>query len=93
MFSIQLERLDQLEGQFGEVVTTLHELERQVASVPLVPNDAASVDAAIERIDQEVDRRLLPYEANEIVAGIAAEFKAKAAENIRLRAQRARAAG
>lgn len=83
---MRLEGLDQLTEQFGDVVAALKELEKQVASIPVKRNDEASVRAAIQSIDDEVDRLLLPYQANSAVAEIADEFKGKAAENIRRRA-------
>lgn len=85
-FSLRLQGLDQLPEQLSGVVTALKELEGRVASVHVDRNDEASVRAAIKSIDDEVDRLLLPYQANSAVAEIADEFKAKAAANIRRRA-------
>jgi hypothetical protein len=88
-FSMRLEGLDQITEQFGGVVAALHELENRVASIRIEPNDEASIRAAILSIDEEVDRLLLPYKANEIVAAVANQFKDSAAENIRRRAAQA----
>lgn len=85
-FSMRLEGLDQITEQFGGVIAALHELESRVASIRIEPNDEASIRAAILSIDEEVDRLLLPYRANEIVAAVANQFKDGAAENIRRRA-------
>jgi hypothetical protein len=85
-FSMRLEGLDQLADQNGAVMAALRQLESLVASVHIEPNDDASLRAAISSIDDEVDRLLLPYQANSIVAAIADQFKERAEENIRLRA-------
>ncbi len=89
-FSMRLEGLDQLADQYGVVIAALRELENRVASVRVEPNDEASLRAAIASIEDEVDRLLLPYQANSIVAAIAGQFKERAEENIRLRASQLR---
>jgi len=89
-FSLRMEALDQLGERQGEVVAALRELERQIGSVSFDSSEQESVEAAIRTIANEVDRRLLPFQANSIVREIAEQLKAKAAENIRLRAEHAR---
>jgi hypothetical protein len=86
-----MEAIDQL-GDHDDVVKVLRELERRVASVTFDANDEQSIEAAIATVDDEVDERLLPFGAYSGVREIADELKAKAAQNIRLRAQQARSA-
>jgi ATP-dependent Clp protease ATP-binding subunit ClpA len=60
-------------------------LHAQLASIRFDANDDESIRAAIRTVEDEIDRRLLPFKAIDVVAEIASQFKAKAAENIRLR--------
>jgi hypothetical protein len=85
-----MEGLDQLGEHQAEVVKALGELEDRIASVRFNPGDEQSIEAAISSLNEEVDRRLLPFQANSAVAEIADRLKAKAAANIRLRAEQAR---
>jgi hypothetical protein len=89
-FSLRLESLDRLTGDLGEVAQAFRELEGLVANVPFNANDDASVEAAIKEVNEEVDRRTLPFLANDVVQQVAGQFKENAAEAIRLRARQAR---
>lgn len=86
-FGLQIDALDQLHEHLDEVVIVLRELETEVGTIQFDPHDDKSVGAAIERVENDVDRRLLPFLPNDLVARVGAEFKSKAAENIRLRAK------
>ncbi|HEY2476247.1 MAG TPA: hypothetical protein VGI19_15780 [Candidatus Cybelea sp.] len=89
-FSIRLEALDRLTEHTGEISNALRELQAQLASIRFDANDDEGICAAIRTEEDEVDRRLLPFKTNDVVAEIASQFKAKAAENIRLRAEHTR---
>jgi hypothetical protein len=81
-----MEGLDRLGEQRGEIVDALHQLQEHVAAVRFDPNDEASIEAAIRQVNDEVDRRLLPFEGNDIVGEMADQLKASAAETIRRQA-------
>ena len=88
-FSMSTELLDQLPDHLDEVVKALRELEDRVATVRFDAKNEESVTAAIQSVENDVDRRLLPFRANDLVQTIGGQFKERAAENIRLRAKQA----
>lgn len=88
-FPMRLENLDRL-SENPEIINVLHELEQRIASVTFDPNDEQSVEAAIRAVDDEIDQRLLPFQADNAVQEVAGALRAAAAEHIRGRAERER---
>jgi hypothetical protein len=88
--SVKLTGFDELHRTLKEVEAALHELNGHVASLHFDAADEDSINAAIQTIDNEIDRRLAPFRTNRMVTAIAAEFKSKVAGNVRQRAMEAR---
>lgn len=82
-----MESLDRLTGDLGEVASIFRSLEHYIGNVRIGGKDEASIEVAIQRVDEEIDKRTLPYQANDVVQQIAAQFKEKAADAIRQRAK------
>ncbi len=89
-FSLRMEGLDKLGEHQDEIVEALRKLDDRIDSVRFDPNDEGGVDSAIRAVSDEVDRRLLPFQANSIVQELIGQIKAKAAQNIRFRAEQLR---
>jgi uncharacterized coiled-coil DUF342 family protein len=84
-----MEGLNELRQTLEAISNAVQELEGQLTSVQFNPHDEASIEAAISKINAEVDARLAPYRSNAIVSNVAAEVKVKFAEGIRKRAREA----
>jgi hypothetical protein len=89
-FSIKLQGFEELLTRLDNIKGALNELNGHVASVQFDANNEESINAAIGSVDKEIDQRLSPFSSDPTVQAIAAEFKAKAAANIRQRAKTAR---
>lgn len=79
---IDASALDQLGRQLAEIKQALESLEGDFGSVNIDPTDAASIQAAIQRVESTIDDRLGPYANNPIIAPLAAQLKAQYRESI-----------
>lgn len=67
--------LDALERQFKEVEKAMKELDGDIADLRFDPEDPASIEQAIQNLNDAVDAKVAPYTHNDMVMSIADELK------------------
>lgn len=72
---IKITGLDKLTQQFKEAQKAIALLEGELGIVTFTPNDPASIEAAIQEVEDMVDSRLSPYSSNTIIGPIAKAMK------------------
>lgn len=82
--------LDQLSRQLTDVKKAFENLDGELGTVSIDPDDPASIEAAIQIIEAIIDERLGPYASNPIIAPLAQSMKEKYRESIVDRATAAR---
>ena len=69
--------LDQLTRQLDEAQRAMASLDGELGSVNFDPNDPASIEAAIQKMEAMIDERLGSYVSNPIVGPMAEQMKEK----------------
>jgi len=82
--------LDKLQKELKEVEQALIELDGELGIVNFDPHDPASIEAAIQSVNQMVDRRIENYANNPIVNKLAVDMKDNYRESILQKAAEAR---
>ncbi|CAD6560581.1 hypothetical protein LMG28727_07188 [Paraburkholderia kirstenboschensis] len=77
-----VEGLDGLVRQLKDASQAFESLEGEIAQVPVVPGDQASVQAAIEQIEAAIDQKAAPYRGNPFVDPVVKALKEKCREHI-----------
>lgn len=80
------EKLEQLRDELGQAKKAVREIEGQIGTLSLSPDDPQSIEAAIRHADALVDERLGAAPRNPIVAAMARAMKEKARHAIQGRA-------
>jgi len=71
-----MEGLEKLTKEFDEAARVFQSLDGEVATVPVVPGDDASIQAAIRQIEQTIDSKAARYRDNPLVSALVAQLKA-----------------
>lgn len=82
--------LDSLQKQLGELEKAMTELDGELGSVSFDPEDPASIDQAIRKMETVIDNRIGSYAGNDMVAGIVDATKEQFRVSILERAAKAR---
>jgi len=77
-----MEGLEKLTKEFDEASRVLQSLDGEFATVPVVPGDDASVQAAIKQIEQTIDSKAARYRNNPLVAALVTQLKATYCDQI-----------
>ncbi|WP_197340902.1 hypothetical protein [Ralstonia solanacearum] len=70
-----MEGLEKLTKEFDEASRVLKSLDGEIATVPVVPGDDASIQAAIRRIEQAIDSKAARYRNNPLVSALVTQLK------------------
>ncbi|REE18354.1 hypothetical protein B0G71_1362 [Paraburkholderia sp. BL27I4N3] len=76
------EGLDGLVRQLKDAARAFESLNGDIAQVPVVPGDQASVQAAIGQMEAAIDRKAAPYRGNPFVDPVVKVLKEKYREHI-----------
>lgn len=82
--------LIKLNKQLSEATEALVSLDNELGAVNMDSGDPSSIEAAIQSIEESIDKRLGPYEENSIIAPFSEGLKRKCRESIIERAEAAR---
>ena len=85
--------LDQLTKQLEQAQQAIDELDGELGTVSLDPNDPASIDAAILQANAALDAKVVTWVKNPLVAQLAEAMKEQFRETIIQRAAAARLEG
>jgi predicted sugar kinase len=86
----EISGLDKLSRELDEAQKALSALDGDLGTVSFDPNDPASIEAAVQRVELMVDERLASYSSNSIVGPMIIGLKEKYREGIIERAAAAR---
>jgi hypothetical protein len=87
---LRVSGLDDLARELDEAQKALGSLDGELGSVTFDPDDPASIEAAIKRVELMLDERLSAYSSNAIVGPLIAGLKEKYRDGIIERAATAR---
>jgi hypothetical protein len=82
--------LDKAMKDLDELSKALAALDGDLGSVNFNPQEPASIEAAIQAVEEMVDERTRPYQGNSTVASLAEEMKQRYREAIIEKAAEAR---
>ncbi|AEG48443.1 hypothetical protein Sphch_0748 [Sphingobium chlorophenolicum L-1] len=74
--------LDKITRELGEAQKAFAEIDGELGTVNFDPNDPASIEAAIQGVEEMIDAKLGNYASNSIVAPMVDEMKEKYREAI-----------
>jgi len=81
---------DKLAHELNEAQRAINSVDEELGTVSFNPNDAASIEAAIQQVELIVDERLSAYSSNPIIGPLMIGLKEKYREGIIERAAAAR---
>lgn len=87
---LKISGLDKLTRELDEAQKAISSLDGDLGTVSFNPNDAASIEAAIQQVELMVDERLATYSSNSIIGPMIIGLKEKYREGIIERATAAR---
>jgi len=90
---IKISGLDSLTRQLDEAQQALREIDGDLGSVSFDPNDPASIEGAIQKLDALIDSRLAPWATNALVEQLSNQVKEQFRSTIIERAAEARLEG
>ncbi len=67
--------LDKLTKTLQDAQKALSSLDGEIGTVNFDPNDPATIQAAIQRVEDLIDERVAPYSSNSIVGPLAEQAK------------------
>lgn len=70
-----MEGLEKLTKEFDEASRVFQPLDGEIATVPVVPGDDASIQAAIRQIEQTIDSKAARYRNNPLVSALVTQLK------------------
>ena len=82
--------LDKLQRELAEAQRALSELDGELGTVNFDPHDPASIEVAIQSVNQMVDQRAGPYASNPVVKPMIEQMKEAYRESIVAKAAAAR---
>ncbi len=83
---IKIKGLNKLSQQLKDAEKALSGIDGDIGTVNFNPNDPASIEAAIQEVENMIDEKLSQYEHNPIVASLAESMKEQYREGIVQRA-------
>ncbi len=87
---LKITGIDKLQKELKQAEQALSELDGELGVVKFNPHDPASIEAAIQSVNQMIDSRIEPYTDNPIVGPLAAQMKEIYRESILQKAAEAR---
>lgn len=87
---LKITGLDKLQKTLKQAEQALNEIDGELGVVNFDPHEPASIEAAIQSVNQMIDSRLEPYVDNPIVDSLAEQMKESYRENILQKAAEAR---
>ncbi|KZY42700.1 MULTISPECIES: hypothetical protein [Pseudoalteromonas] len=87
---LKITGLDKLQKDLKNAEKALNELDGQLGVVNFDPHDPASIEAAIQSVNQIIDNRIEPYASSPIVGSLAEQMKESYRESILQKAAEAR---
>lgn len=90
MITTKVTGFGQLGRELKEAQETLTQLEGELGTVSFDPDDASSIEAAVQQIEETIDDRLGDYAGNPIIGPLIDGLKEKYREGILERAATAR---
>lgn len=74
---MNLSGFDKLQKDLKQLEKAMTSLDGTIANIQFDPEDENSVRGAIREMEQAVDRKVLPYRSNHLVADVVKEAKAQ----------------
>lgn len=74
---LKITGFDKLSRELKEAQKAFAEIDGDLGTVNFDPHDPASIEAAIQSVEEMIDEKLSGYMSNSIVAPMADEMKAK----------------
>ena len=74
---------DKLSKELESAQKALSSLDGKITDIAYDPNDINSVNMAIRKIEDAIDKKILPFKNNSFVQNLAKEMKAAYAKQIR----------
>ncbi|HEQ1857590.1 TPA: hypothetical protein VEO38_001110 [Providencia alcalifaciens] len=74
--------LDKLQKDLKVAQLALNELDGNLGTVHFDPQDPASIESAIQKINQIIDERVYQYSSNPIIGPLAEQMKQTYRENL-----------
>jgi len=87
---LKITGIDKLQKELKQAEQALSELDGELGVVKFNPHEPASIEAAIQSVNQMIDSRIEPYTDNPIVGPLAAQMKEIYRESILQKAAEAR---
>lgn len=87
---LKITGIDKLQKELKQAEQALSELDGELGVVKFNPHEPASIEAAIQSVNQMIDSRIEPYTDNPLVGPLAAEMKEIYRESILQKAAEAR---
>lgn len=87
---LKITGIDKLQKELKQAEQALSELDGELGVVKFDPHEPASIEAAIQSVNQMIDNRIEPYIDNPIVGPLAVQMKEIYRENILQKAAEAR---
>lgn len=87
---LKITGLDELQKNLKQAEQALSELDGELGNVSFDPHEPASIEAAIQSINQMIDSRVGSYTDNPIVGSLAEQMKESYRESILQKAAEAR---
>ena len=87
---LKITGLDTLQKDLKNAEQALNELDGELGVVNFDPHDPASIEAAIQSVNQIIDNRIEPYADSPIVGSLAEQMKESYRESILQKAAEAR---
>ena len=87
---LRISGLDKLARELNDAQKAISSLDGDLGTVSFDPNDAGSIEAAIQQVESMVDERLARYSSNSIIGPMIIGLKEKYREGIIERATAAR---
>lgn len=79
---LKITGLDKLQKELKVAQLALSELDGNLGTVHFDPQDPASIENAIQKINQIVDKRVSQYSSNSIIGQLAEQMKQAYRENL-----------
>lgn len=90
MFKIQITGFDKVIQQLDDASKALESLDGHLGTVNFNPDDPASIEAAIQKVEGLVDDKIALYKDNPMIASFAASMKDTYRQSIVARAAASR---
>lgn len=90
---IKIDGLDKLQRELSTAQAALQSLDGELGTVNFNPEDPASIESAIAAMEAMIDGKLVGYQGNAFIAGLANDMKAQYREAILEEAAAARQKG